>query len=210
MTPALFLDRDGVINVDHGYVHRQADFEFLPGIFDLVRCARSLGMVTVVITNQAGIGRGLYTESDFAGLTAWMCEQFARQSAPIARVYFCPTHPSAGLDHYRVDSPMRKPNPGMVLAAKRDLALDLSGSVLLGDKPTDLQAGLAAGVALNLMLAPAAARPILPTGGEQVSSLSEAQSRLVAFRACQAAADACRSTSGGRAAGDRDAQGSEL
>ncbi len=196
MTPALFLDRDGVINVDHGYVHRQADFEFLPGIFDLVRCARELGMLTVVITNQAGIGRGLYTESDFAALTAWMCEQFAQRSAPIARVYHCPTHPSAGIGHYLVDSPMRKPNPGMLFAAEHELAIDLSGSVLLGDKPSDLQAGLAAGVALNLLLAPAAASVVLPAGGEQVHSLSEAQSRLMAFRASRAAAGPCRCAGG--------------
>src|SRR2546423_9163534 len=89
--PALFLDRDGVINIDHGYVHRVDEFEFLPGIFDLVRYAvRELDWPVVVVTNQAGIGRGLFDEKAFESLTSWMCERFAREGAPLTRAYHCP------------------------------------------------------------------------------------------------------------------------
>jgi D-glycero-D-manno-heptose 1,7-bisphosphate phosphatase len=176
---ALFLDRDGVINVDHGYVHRAQDFDFLPGIFELARAARTLGLRLVVVTNQAGIGRGLYGEADFERLSAWMCERFADEGAPIDAVYHCPTHPTAGIGAYRVDSPRRKPNPGMILEARDALGLDLGASILLGDKPSDLEAGLAAGVGLNLWLAGPGAEPPGP-GTEVVHSLAEARQRIEA------------------------------
>ena len=174
---ALFLDRDGVINVDHGYVYRPQDFEFLPGIFDLARTARALGLRLVVITNQAGIGRGLYDEADFERLTAWMCGRFAEEGAPIDAVYHCPTHPTAGVGAYRVDSPRRKPGPGMILEARDELGLDLGASILLGDKQSDLEAGLAAGVGLNLLLARQEAKAPIP-GTEVVQSLAEAALRI--------------------------------
>ncbi len=182
LTPALFLDRDGVINVDHGYVHRIADFEFMPGIFDLVRCARGLQMRVVVVTNQAGIGRGLYSEADFAALTRWMCERFADAGASIDRVYHCPTHPTQALGAYRVDSPMRKPHPGMLLAARHDLQLDLPASALLGDKLTDVQAGLAAGVGLNMLLQGADPTVEVPAGVLRVHSFEQAAAQLQVFR----------------------------
>jgi D-glycero-D-manno-heptose 1,7-bisphosphate phosphatase len=179
--PALFLDRDGVINVDQGYTHRVADFEFLPGIFELVRLARGLGMRVVVVTNQAGIGRGLYTEADFATLTQWMCARFADAGAAIDRVYHCPTHPTEGIGAYRVESFMRKPNPGMLLVARDELGLDMARSLLLGDKIGDIQAGQAAGVGLGLLLTTTA--PLLPAGTETVASLAEAAARLRSFHA---------------------------
>lgn len=182
LKPALFLDRDGVINVDHGYVHRVADFEFMPGIFDLVRAAQALQMRVVVVTNQAGIGRGLYSEADFAALTRWMCERFAQAGAVIDRVYHCPTHPTEAVGAYRVDSPMRKPHPGMLLAARSELALDLPASALVGDKLTDIQAGLAAGLGLNMLLQGTAAAADLPAGAMRVDSLMEAARQLQAFR----------------------------
>ena len=143
---ALFLDRDGVINVDHGYVHRIEQFEFLPGIFDLCRAAVAAGHVLVVVTNQAGIGRGLYSEADFHAVTAWMTQRFSDEGAPIARVYFCPTHPTAGVGAYRIESPFRKPGPGMILQAADELKIDLQASTLIGDKASDVEAGINAGV----------------------------------------------------------------
>ena len=184
LSPALFLDRDGVINVDHAYVHREQDFEFIDGIFDLVRLARSLDMRVVVVTNQAGIGRGLYTEDDFARLTSWMCGRFAQAGAAIDRVYHCPTHPTEGRGAYRVESALRKPNPGMLLAARDALNLQLARSVLVGDKMSDMQAGLRAGTGLNLLLgseAAAAELPNLPPGVERVADLAQAASRLRTF-----------------------------
>ncbi len=175
LSRALLLDRDGVINVDHAYVHRIEQFEFVPGIFELVRSARALGRRVVVVTNQAGIGRGLYSEEDFASLTTWMCGVFEQAGAAIDRVYHCPSHPTAGIGKYRVDSPMRKPGPGMLLAARDELGLDLPRSTLLGDKLSDMQAGLAAGVGQLLLLGDEVA---LPRGVQRVASLAEAQHLL--------------------------------
>lgn len=143
---ALFLDRDGVINVDHGYVHAAEAFEFIPGIFDLVRTANELAYCVVVVTNQAGIGRGYYTEEQFGALTGWMTGEFARRGARIDAVYFCPFHPEHGVGEYRRESEFRKPGPGMLLQAMRELDLDPAGSLMVGDKASDIQAARAAGV----------------------------------------------------------------
>ena len=126
---ALFLDRDGVINVDKGYVHHIDGFAFVDGIFELGACAQSLGFMPIVITNQAGIGRGFYTEADFQHVTAWMLDQFRARGIRIARVYHCPFHPTEGIGEYRRESFDRKPNPGMILKAESDFALDLANSV---------------------------------------------------------------------------------
>jgi D-glycero-D-manno-heptose 1,7-bisphosphate phosphatase len=149
--PALFLDRDGVINVDHGYVYRPEEFEFVDGIFELVSAARQRGLAIVVVTNQAGIGRGLYSEEQFQRLTAWMCTEFSRRGADLDRVYHSPTHPVYGIGEYRREDFMRKPNPGMILRAQAEMHLDLRQSTLVGDKVSDIDAGLAAGVGCNLL-----------------------------------------------------------
>lgn len=149
---ALFLDRDGVINVDRGYVCRPDDFQFKQGIFDLCRAAGTLGYLLVVVTNQAGIARGYYSESEFFELTEWMVARFAREGIRIARVYYCPYHPIHGLGVYRGDSPDRKPQPGMLLRAKADFDLDLGSSVLIGDKLSDIAAASAAGVGTKILL----------------------------------------------------------
>jgi D-glycero-D-manno-heptose 1,7-bisphosphate phosphatase len=143
---ALFLDRDGVINVEKNYVFRIADFEFIPGIFELCAAAQRLGFKLVVITNQAGIGRGYYTETDYQHLNEWMLEQFRLNGIEIDRVYHCPYHPTAGVGAYRQESFDRKPNPGMILRAQRDFDLELSQCALIGDKNSDIEAGRAAGV----------------------------------------------------------------
>ena len=150
---ALFLDRDGVINVDRHYVYRVEDFEFVPGIFDLCATAIDLGYLLVVVTNQAGIGRGLYTQADFERLTDWMIETFRSRGLEIARVYHCPYHPTAGVGAYRRESFDRKPNPGMLLRARDDLDLDLASSIFIGDNNSDMLAGAAAGVERLLYLA---------------------------------------------------------
>lgn len=144
--PALFLDRDGVINLDHGYVHRPEDVEFLDGIFKLVTKAKRAGYLVVVITNQAGIGRGYYSEADFQDLMDWMKSRFVEHGGQIDAVYFCPYHPQHGLGEYRRESDCRKPAPGMFLQAQRELDIDMKRSILIGDKPSDMAAGLAAGV----------------------------------------------------------------
>ena len=155
MTPrALFLDRDGVINIDRGYVCVPDQFEFVEGIFDLCRSASALGYLLVVVTNQAGIGRGYYSEQEFLALTGWMCKAFRDRGAPIAKVYYCPFHPEYGIGSYKRDTPLRKPGPGMIHQAVAEFAIDLRRSVLLGDKETDILAGVAAGVGCNLLYSP--------------------------------------------------------
>jgi D-glycero-alpha-D-manno-heptose 1-phosphate guanylyltransferase len=144
---ALFLDRDGVININHGYVHTPERTDWLPGIFGRVRQAHAAGYLPIVVTNQAGIGRGYYDEPAFLAYSAWMHERFAQQGTPLLATYWCPHHPDAGLGDYRVDCACRKPAPGMLLAAAQAFALDLRGSLLVGDKNSDLQAGRAAGLA---------------------------------------------------------------
>lgn len=144
--PALFLDRDGVINIDYGYVCKPENFDFVEGVFELVANANACGYLVVVVTNQAGIGRGYYTEADFYTLTDWMRAQFSLRGARIDAVYFCPDHPEHGLGSYRRESVFRKPGPGMFLKAAADLSIDLPRSVLVGDKDSDIKAGAAAGV----------------------------------------------------------------
>lgn len=145
--PALFLDRDGVINVDRGFVARREDFEWLPGIFDVARTARDLGYALVVVTNQSGIGHGDYTAADFESVTVYMRQRFIDEGVPLTAVYHCPFHPDAEQSKYRhPDHPWRKPRPGMILAARDDLGIDLQRSVLIGDRWSDVEAGAAAGV----------------------------------------------------------------
>lgn len=145
--PALFLDRDGVINVDHGYVYRPENFEFIPGIFDLVRMANESEYRVVVVTNQAGIGRGYYSEAQFHALMEWMRARFVEQGARIDAVYFCPFHPDHGVGLYKRESEFRKPGPGMLLQAGLECDLAFEASVMVGDKLSDMQAAEAAGVA---------------------------------------------------------------
>ena len=150
--PALFLDRDGVINIEKNYVHLIEDFEFTEGIFDLCRSAFKKDMPIVVITNQAGIGRGYYSEEQFHVLTDWMKARFKEMDAPISAVYYCPYHPEFGIGPYKKDSYDRKPNPGMILRARDDLKLDLSRSMLIGDRASDIAAAKNAGIGFSMLL----------------------------------------------------------
>lgn len=152
MNRALFLDRDGVINADGDYLYRPEDINFLDGIFCLCRAAKEQGYRLIVATNQSGIARGYYTEEDFHRLTDWMCGKFTAKGATLDAVYFCPYHPEIGLGRYKVDSFDRKPNPGMLLKARNEFDLDLSKSILIGDRDSDMEAGRAAGVGRLLLL----------------------------------------------------------
>jgi D-glycero-D-manno-heptose 1,7-bisphosphate phosphatase len=151
---ALFLDRDGVINVDRGYIHRPDQFEFVPGIFELARFwTNELRRLIVVVSNQSGIGRGYFDECAYEDLTRWMCDRFEAEYTAIARVYHCPYHPLHGIGEYRRDHPWRKPHPGMILRAVSDLGLDPARSAILGDKMSDIEAGAAAGIGLRILVA---------------------------------------------------------
>lgn len=150
MKKCLFLDRDGVINEDRGYVHKVEDFVFKAGIFELCKDYISKGFIIIVVTNQSGIGRGYYTEEDFHVLTDWMKQQFLNEGITLTDVFYCPYHPD-GLGKYKEDSFNRKPNPGMILEAAEKYNIDLKSSVLIGDRETDMEAGKRAGVGENIL-----------------------------------------------------------
>ena len=143
---AVFLDRDGVINVDSGYVGDWDSFVFLPGVIEAMRALCDAGYALVIVTNQSGIGRGFYTEEDFQVLTERMCNELSRHGVSIAGVYFCPHLPEAALPQYRKTCDCRKPKPGLIHRALEELDIDLTRSVMVGDKNSDMQAALAAGI----------------------------------------------------------------
>ena len=153
MSRALFLDRDGVINLDHGYVSKPEDFEFVDGIFSLCQRFAEAGFKIVVVTNQSGIARGMYTEEDFLNLSSWMCAEFAKNGIDIAGVFYCPHHPDKGLEQYRQKCDCRKPEPGLFYQAKVQLNIDLESSVMLGDKESDMMASQAAGLSRHILFA---------------------------------------------------------
>jgi D-glycero-D-manno-heptose 1,7-bisphosphate phosphatase len=147
LRPALFLDRDGVLNEDQGYVHRWEDFRWIPGAKETIAAFNRAGWLVFVVTNQSGVGRGYYAEADMHALHARMNEDLAAAGGRIDAIYFCPDHPDAPLERYRhPDPPNRKPNPGMILQALRDWPVDAERSLLVGDKPSDLEAASRAGV----------------------------------------------------------------
>lgn len=150
--PALFLDRDGVINIDHGYVYKIESFEFVDGIFTLCEAFQSRGYKIVVVTNQAGIAYGYYTEQQFAHLTEWMTEQFLARGIAIEGVYYSPNHPTKGNPPYRKVCNRRKPAPGMLLEAAEKHNLDVAKSCMIGDKPSDMEAARRAGVGRRILL----------------------------------------------------------
>jgi D-glycero-D-manno-heptose 1,7-bisphosphate phosphatase len=141
MKKALFLDRDGVINKEKEYLYKIKDFEFIDGVFETCQYFQDRGYAIVVITNQSGIARGYYTEKDFAILSSWMIETFAYHGITIHKLYHCPHHPSI-----HGECSCRKPNSGMIVQAQKELNIDLSNSLLVGDKISDIQAGQNVGV----------------------------------------------------------------
>ena len=141
MQKALFLDRDGVINVEKDYLYKIEDFEFIDGIFDLVSHYYDLGYKVFVVTNQSGIARSFYTQSDFSKLTQWMMLEFLKKDIKIEKVYFCPHHPDIS-----GECSCRKPKPGMILEAASAYDIDLKHSIMIGDKERDIEAGLNAGI----------------------------------------------------------------
>ena len=145
--PAVFLDRDGVLIEDSGYPHLEEHLRFIPGACEAVRRLNTLGYLCVVVTNQSGVARGLFTEDQMKAFNALLVRRMAAKQAVIRAVYACPYHAEAIDDRYRhPDHPDRKPNPGMILRAVEDLRIDPARSFLIGDQPTDLEAARRAGL----------------------------------------------------------------
>lgn len=142
-----------MINEELGYLHRIEDVRFVAGIFSLCRAARSLGYSVFIVTNQAGIARGFYTEDDFRVLTAWVLEEFVREGVTIDAVYHCPYHPEHGVGEYKREHEDRKPGTGMLRKAAREFGISLADSVLVGDRCTDITAANTAGLRQAFLLA---------------------------------------------------------
>ena len=170
---AAFIDRDGVLNVDHGYVYRREDFEWLPGAVDALARLQDAGYALVVVTNQSGIARGLYTESDLETLHSFIANDLRERGVHLTGIYSCPHHPQAALGAYRLDCECRKPKPGLILRAAREHGLDLDWSCLFGDKASDIEAGRSAGVGRCWLIGSAQAAQAAAADGRG-ASLDEA------------------------------------
>lgn len=134
---AVFLDRDGTINVEKHYLHKISDFEFLPGVLEALRLLQDMGYLLIIVTNQSGIGRGYYTENDFNLLNEWMLEFLRKNDINIGKVYYCPHHPQADVEMYRVNCICRKPRLGLYEQAIEEFNIDLTRSYAIGDKFRD-------------------------------------------------------------------------
>jgi len=141
---AVFLDRDGVINFDYGYVHEIDAFEFIPGSVDALKTLQDAGFALVIVTNQAGIGRGLYSNIQYRALNNHMQSLLATAGVELSGIYYCPHHPD-GVGEYRMECACRKPKAGMLKAAAVELGIDPRVSVMIGDKISDIEAGRTAG-----------------------------------------------------------------
>lgn len=152
MRRAAFVDRDGVIVEERGYAYRPEDLALLPGAAAALRALQEAGYLLVVITNQSGLARGLYTEADYEGFTDHMVSALAAGGVRLDAIEHCPHLPDAAVARYRQDCDCRKPRPGMLLRAMAALRIDAGASVLIGDRATDLAAGRAAGVGRCLLV----------------------------------------------------------
>jgi D-glycero-D-manno-heptose 1,7-bisphosphate phosphatase len=176
---ALFLDRDGVVNEEVGYLHRADEVRFVDGIFSLCRTAAGLGYRLIVVTNQAGIARGYYSETDFEALMEFMRGELRVEGVELDAVYYCPFHPEHGVGRYKQEHEDRKPGTGMLRRGAREFGVELSESVMVGDRCSDVGAANAAGLRQAFLISGTEAAGC---NGQYVSvaSLAEVERWLVA------------------------------
>ena len=151
-TKAIFLDRDGVINKEVNYLHKIKDFEFTEGCIEALKTLQSHGYLLFIITNQAGIGRGYYSEDDFHQLNNWMLAELKKHDITITEVNFCPHHPEQGIGKYKLNCECRKPKTGMITPLIKKYDVDTSKSILIGDKMSDINAGEAAEISSLILV----------------------------------------------------------
>lgn len=161
LRPGLFLDRDGLLIEDVGYLRHLSDIRWLPGVLPALATLSHLDIGFVVVTNQSAIGRGLLSIADLDRIHSQLRSEAGAAGARLDAIYYCPHHPTLGIVPYRIHCRCRKPQPGMILAAARDLNLDLSQSVMVGDKCTDVEAGSRAGTHA-LFVGPMTQTPLPP------------------------------------------------
>ncbi|MBB5342210.1 D-glycero-alpha-D-manno-heptose-1,7-bisphosphate 7-phosphatase [Tunturibacter empetritectus] len=178
---ALFLDRDGVVNEEVGYLHRAEEVRFVDGIFSLCRTAVGLGYRLIVVTNQAGIARGYYSEADFHNLMTFMRAELHAEGVELDAVYFCPFHPEHGVGEYKREHEDRKPGTGMLRRGVAEFGVVLSESVMVGDRCSDVAAANAAGLRQAFLIG---GTETAGCSGEhlKVQSLAEVERWLVAHR----------------------------
>lgn len=161
MKKAIFLDRDGTLNIDHGYVHRIDDFHFIEGSIEALQKLKAMGFLLVLVTNQSGIARGYFSEEQFLQLTEWMDWSLADRGVDLDGIYYCPHHPQ-GQGEYKQDCDCRKPKSGMLEQAIRELNIDPAKSFMVGDKVEDLLAAQGAKVRSKILVK--TGKPITPEG----------------------------------------------
>lgn len=144
--PAVFFDRDGVLNVDHGYTYRPQDFQWMPGAIEAIKYCNEHNYLVLVITNQSGIARGYYKEEDVKRLHEHMISELKKQDAHIDAFYYCPHHPEGKITEYIKICTCRKPAPGMINSAMKEWPIDKTKSFVIGDKPSDMAAAEAVGM----------------------------------------------------------------
>ncbi|WP_338561347.1 D-glycero-beta-D-manno-heptose 1,7-bisphosphate 7-phosphatase [Erwinia sp. E_sp_B04_7] len=178
--PAIFLDRDGTMNVDKGYVHEIDNFQFIDGAIEAMQELKKMGYALVMVTNQSGIARGLFTEDTFMQLTEWMDWSLADREVDLDGIYFCPHHPEAVIEEYRQQCDCRKPQPGMLLSAQQELNIDMAASYMVGDKIDDMLAGKAAGVGIKVLVR--SGKPVTEEGENAadwvINSLADLPARI--------------------------------
>jgi D-glycero-D-manno-heptose 1,7-bisphosphate phosphatase len=159
---AVLFDRDGVLNEDRGYISRPDQFAWMPGAIEAVKWLNDTGRLVIVVTNQSGIARGIYTEDEYLGFERWIADRLAENGAHVDGWYHCPHHPTAGAGALTTECDCRKPAPGMVRRALAEWDLRPERCVLIGDKESDIEAAEAAGV-----------RGVLFAGGDLLAVVRE-------------------------------------
>ena len=153
MKKAVFFDRDGVLNVDVIDLHELEKFQWIDGAIDAIKLCNEKGYLVVVITNQSGIARGVFTEEDVKKIHSHMASELEKFGAHIDAFYYCPHHPNGTVDGYAKVCDCRKPKPGLILQACKDFDIDVKNSVMIGDKQRDIECGINAGVEKTLLFA---------------------------------------------------------
>ncbi|SFV56625.1 D-glycero-D-manno-heptose 1,7-bisphosphate phosphatase [hydrothermal vent metagenome] len=148
----LFLDRDGIVNIDKSYLYKAEDFIFIDSIFDICKHFLARDYLIFIITNQSGIARGYYSEDDLSRLHSWMLKEFESRGVTITDINYCPHHHKEGIGRYKIDCDCRKPKSGMIDKLVERYDIDRSNSILIGDKLSDIKAGKNGGIATNILI----------------------------------------------------------